>query len=84
MPCDRSERYWLVGAIVALTIIEVCRNVPILVGLKRQRFFYGRQDLMSTIIMLVMVALWEWARWLFGFGTSFGSLPIENFIGAVQ
>jgi hypothetical protein len=63
---------------VTLGMIEVCRYVAIWVGQKRERFSFARQDLTITIAMFMMIGLWEWLRWVVGFGTSFDSL-FESF-----
>jgi O-antigen/teichoic acid export membrane protein len=68
----------LVGAVLALALIEASRYIPVLIGQVRQRFSYGMQDLLATVAMFLMVALWEWVRWAAGFGTSFDSLPIKE------
>jgi O-antigen/teichoic acid export membrane protein len=64
----------LVGGVIALVMIELCRYVPIFVGQKRERFSFGDQDLRVTVAMFMMIGLWEWLRWMSGFGTSFDSL----------
>jgi len=70
--------YGFVGAVIALAMIEACRYFPIWIGQRRERFSFGRQDLGMTIAMALMVALCEWLRWSFGFGTSFDSLPLRD------
>ena len=68
--------YGLVGAIVAVTLIELCRYFPLFVGQRRENFSFGRQDLAATVAMLLLVGFWEWLRWMLGFGTSFDSFPV--------
>jgi O-antigen/teichoic acid export membrane protein len=65
------ETEGLPGAIMTLGLIEVCRYVAVWVGQKRERFSFARQDLTITIAMFMMIGLWEWLRWVAGFGTSF-------------
>ena len=72
----------LVGAVIALALIEGSRYIPIFIGQRRQRFSFGRQDLSITIAMFAMIGLFEWLRWVSGFGTSFDSLPIKELMGA--
>jgi O-antigen/teichoic acid export membrane protein len=71
----------LVGGIVALAMIEMCRYIAIFVGQKRERFSFGGQDLGITIAMFLMIGLWEGLRWVSGLGTSFDSLPIGELVG---
>ena len=74
----------LVGAIVTLSLVEASRYVPIFIGQRRHHFSYGRQDLSITIAMFLMVGLWEWLRWISGFGTSLDSLPVIALLGGSQ
>jgi O-antigen/teichoic acid export membrane protein len=74
--------FGLVGAVLALPLIEACRYIPIYIGQKRQHFSFGKQDVGITVAMFLMIGLWEWLRWVSGFGTSFDSLPIKELVGA--
>ena len=69
-------KYGIAGAIVLVVISEISRYIPILVGQAREGFSFVKQDLAMTSLMLALVGLWEWLRWVSGFGTSFESLPI--------
>jgi O-antigen/teichoic acid export membrane protein len=71
------KNYGLIGCILIVVVADLVRYIPIFVGQKREHFSFGLQDLLATIAVLVFAALWEWARWTVGFGTSFDSLPIE-------
>jgi O-antigen/teichoic acid export membrane protein len=64
----------LAGGVTALALVEICRYVPIFIGQKRERFSFGVQDLSITLAMFAMIGLWEWLRWMSGFGTSFDTL----------
>jgi O-antigen/teichoic acid export membrane protein len=64
----------LVGSVMTLAVIEAFRNVPMYVGLKREGFAFGFQDLSVTLMMFAMTGVLEWVRWTEGFGTSFDSL----------
>jgi O-antigen/teichoic acid export membrane protein len=68
----------LAGAIITLSLIEVCRYVAIFAGQKRERFSFGRQDLSITVIMFMMTGLWESFRWALGFGTSFDTFALPK------
>jgi O-antigen/teichoic acid export membrane protein len=68
----------LAGGVMTLALVEVCRYVVIFFGQKRERFSFGRQDLGVTLMMFMLVGLWEWLRWAWGFGTSLDSL-MESF-----
>jgi O-antigen/teichoic acid export membrane protein len=76
--------YGLLGGFVVLVLAELSRYVPIFIGQRREHFSFGMQDLLVTLGMFLSVGLWEWLRWVSGFGTSFDSLPIQAgpFLGA--
>ncbi len=74
--------FGFVGALMALSVIEVCRYVTIYIGQKRQNFSFGAQDLRTTLAMFLMIGLWEWLRWISGLGTSFDSLPLKELLRA--
>jgi O-antigen/teichoic acid export membrane protein len=68
--------FGLLGGITVIASADLCRYVPGLIGLRRARFSFGMQDFLFALAMLFLVALWEWLRFILGFGTSFDSLPI--------
>ena len=72
-----SESFGLIGGVVVVSLSDLCRYVPILVGQIRERFSYGKQDLVLTLAMLSLVGFLEWLRWTVGLGTSFDTLPID-------
>jgi O-antigen/teichoic acid export membrane protein len=65
------------GCVIVVGLIDLCRYFPIFIGQLRERFSFCRQDLFMTLAMFSMIGFWEWLRWIFGFGTSFQSFPIE-------
>jgi O-antigen/teichoic acid export membrane protein len=67
----------LLGAVMIITLADLCRYIPIFVGQRRERFSFGTQDLLATLVVLLLIAFWEWLRWISGFGTSFDTLPID-------
>jgi O-antigen/teichoic acid export membrane protein len=69
--------YGLIGCILVLVLADLVRYIPIFIGQRRQRFSFGTQDLLFTLAAFLFIGLWEWMRWISGFGTSFDSLPIE-------
>jgi O-antigen/teichoic acid export membrane protein len=68
--------YGIVGAIVVVATGDLFRYFAILVGQFRERFSFGMQDLLATVVTFCLVALWEWLRWRYGFGISFGNVSI--------
>jgi O-antigen/teichoic acid export membrane protein len=70
-----TNTYGLLGGVVVVAMADLCRYVPTLVGQVRERFSFGRQDLLITLTVLLMIGVFECARYAFGFGTSFDTLP---------
>jgi len=69
--------FGLVSGIMIVASAELCRYVPGLIGLRRAHFSFGMQDLLFTLTAFLLVAVWEWIRFMLGFGTSFDSLFIS-------
>jgi len=69
----------LVGVVVVFALGDLCRYVPIYIGQRREHLSFGRQDLLLTLVAFALVGVWEWLRWISGFGTSFDSLPWMRF-----
>jgi O-antigen/teichoic acid export membrane protein len=67
--------FGLFGGILVVAVSDLFRYFPILVCQRRERFSFGRQDFVVTLITLVLFGLWEWLRSAAGFGTSFETLP---------
>jgi|SRR5579862_148075 len=65
----------LFGAIVVVACADLGRYIPVLIGQIRERFSFGRQDLLVTVVAIALVVFWEWLRWEAGFGVSFETLP---------
>jgi O-antigen/teichoic acid export membrane protein len=70
------KTYGLVLGVVVVALADTCRYIPFLIGQRREHFSFVMQDMLFTIGMFSLVGLWEWLRWVAGFGTSFASLPI--------
>ena len=68
------KAYGLIGAVVFVGVADLWRYIPVLIGQRRERFSFGIQDLFITLAVILLIAFWEWLRWLSGFGTSFESL----------
>jgi O-antigen/teichoic acid export membrane protein len=67
----------LFGGVIVVALANVSRYIPVLVGQKRERFSFIAQDLLITFAMFALSGVWEWLRWVSGYGTSFDSLPLE-------
>jgi O-antigen/teichoic acid export membrane protein len=70
------SHYGPVGSIIVIAVSEVFRYVGGFIGQIRERFAFGWQDLFITILMLGLIGILEWLRWVLGLGTSFEDLPI--------
>jgi O-antigen/teichoic acid export membrane protein len=75
-------QFGILGAVFVIAASDLFRYVPIFVGQRRERFSFGRQDLMVTLVVFGMLGLWEWLRWQLGFGISFENIPLETAQGA--
>ncbi|MGJ4940722.1 oligosaccharide flippase family protein [Bradyrhizobium sp. HKCCYLS1011] len=69
--------FGVLGGVLAISLSDLARYVPILIGQRRERFSFGMQDLLFTILVFATTALLEYLRWMSGFGTSFDTLPID-------
>jgi O-antigen/teichoic acid export membrane protein len=72
-----TKLYGIFGGVMVVSFADLCRYFPIRFGQRRERFSFGRQDLLLTSATFSMVGLLEWLRWLLGYGTSFDALPIS-------
>jgi len=68
--------FGLLGGVVVVASADLCRYFPTFFGQIRERFSFGRQDLLMTLAVFLMAGLMEYVRWALGFGTSFDTLPI--------
>lgn len=68
--------YGLAGGVVVIALADLCRYIPILVGQMRERFGFVMQDIIGTLAMFSLLAVWEWIRSSVGLGTSFSSWPL--------
>jgi O-antigen/teichoic acid export membrane protein len=73
-------KYGAVGAIIVVAISDLWRYTPIFIGQVRERFSFGKQDVLTTIIVLSLIGILEWLRWVLGLGTSFEDMPIASLI----
>jgi O-antigen/teichoic acid export membrane protein len=79
--------YGVLGGIIVIALVNPGRYIAILVGQRRERFSFGMQDLSITLTMFSLISLWEWLRWILGFGTSFGSFSTavsETFLSLLK
>jgi NhaP-type Na+/H+ or K+/H+ antiporter len=74
------EVYGLVGGIVVIALVDLVRYLPILIGQKRERFSFAKQDVFITLAMFLLTGFWELLRFASGLGTSFDSLPLGAFL----
>jgi O-antigen/teichoic acid export membrane protein len=68
----------IVGCIFVIAAADMFRYVSILVGQLRERFSFGLQDLLVTLMVLALVTLLEWVRRALGFGTSFDDFLMRS------
>jgi O-antigen/teichoic acid export membrane protein len=68
--------FGLLGGVVVVALADLTRYIPILIGQRREKFSFGRQDLLLTFVVFALIGFTEYLRWARGLGTSFDSLPI--------
>lgn len=68
--------YGAPGAVIVVAASDLFRYAPILVGQVRAGFSFAAQDLAATLVFVACIGLFEWLRWVSGFGTSFAHLPL--------
>jgi O-antigen/teichoic acid export membrane protein len=66
--------FGVLGCIMLVAASDAPRYVSILGGQVREQLSFAKQDLFVTLLMLVLVAVFEISRWASGFGTSFDGL----------
>jgi O-antigen/teichoic acid export membrane protein len=66
----------LMAGITVVVLGDLVRYIPVFLGQRWERFSFGAQDLIFTLSVFLFIGLLEWTRWIWGFGTSFDSLPI--------
>jgi O-antigen/teichoic acid export membrane protein len=59
------------GVVLVVALSDACRYFPILLGQRREGLSFGMQDLLLTIAVFGLIAIWELLRWSAGYGTSF-------------
>ena len=72
------KAFGLMGGVFVVVVSELFRYLPMVYGLKRERFSFVRQDLLLTMSAFLMIVVLNYLRWESGFGTSFDTLPIFN------
>ena len=69
--------YGLVGGLFVVSLSDFWRYFPVLVGQRKHGLSFGKQDLLATTVLLMMVLLLEALRWQAGYGSSFEQLPLN-------
>jgi O-antigen/teichoic acid export membrane protein len=69
-------RFGTLGAVAAIAVADFFRYFPILVGQIKERFSFGTQDLLVTLLLFGLILFWESLRQMMGFGTSLENIPL--------
>jgi O-antigen/teichoic acid export membrane protein len=67
------------GAITVVMLSELLRYVPTSLGMYREKFGFGIQDLVATLTMLTVIVLFDMIRWTIGVPTL-----TEGLVGPLQ
>jgi O-antigen/teichoic acid export membrane protein len=68
------SHYGAAGAIAVVATADLFRYIPLLIAQFRERFAFGAQDGLGTVLAFGLMAFWECLRWRLGLGTSFDFL----------
>ena len=64
-------RFGVFGGVLVVAASDLCRYAPVFYGQVRERFSFGRQDLLATFAVIAGIAFFQGMRWLAGLGVSF-------------
>jgi O-antigen/teichoic acid export membrane protein len=64
-------KFGIFGGVIVVAIADLFRYIPIYIGQSRERFSFGAQDLLATLVVFGMVGVCQYLRHALGFGTSF-------------
>ncbi len=67
-------RYGVFGGVVVVAASDLFRYAPVFYGQVRERFSFGRQDMLATLVVIAGIAFFQGMRWLAGFGVSYDVL----------
>lgn len=56
------------GVIIVVSLSDLWRYVPILAGQVKSRVSFAMQDVALTVMLVLLVAAWEYIRWSLGLG----------------
>jgi O-antigen/teichoic acid export membrane protein len=70
------QRYGMLGAVLGIAIADLARLPALLFGQVRERFSFVRQDMVATLLLVVLTAVFALARRSLGFGTILDTLPL--------
>ncbi len=70
------SRFGLAGAIGLIALSDLTRYIPIFVGQVSERFTFLFQDIVATLVLVSLIALWLWLRVAMGWGTPFDGMPL--------
>jgi O-antigen/teichoic acid export membrane protein len=68
------KHYGIAGVVIVVSLADLCRYLPIMIGQIHVRLSFFIQDSCLTVTTFLSIAFWVWLRWMLGFGTSFSSL----------
>ena len=70
------SQYGVLGGVIVVAFGDVFRYVPLQIGQIRERFSFFGQDIILTLTVFALIALWELFRYSLGFGTSFDDIAL--------
>ena len=66
--------YGIYGIIIAVSVSDLFRYLPLVVGQIRMRFSFISQDIILTAVMFALFVFFVWLRWWLGLGVALSNL----------
>lgn len=67
-------RFGISGGVMVVAVSDLFRYLPIFVGQIRNRFSFGAQDFLASLLVFALFGFFEWVRYTLGYGTSIPNL----------
>jgi O-antigen/teichoic acid export membrane protein len=73
-----TDQFGAIGALVVISTSELLRYLTIFVSQIKEKFTFGVQDFLLTLVLFLSILIFEWLRWYFNLGTFLDYMSSEN------